>query len=165
MSDEPKSVSRREAFRTLTGAALATTLGPAVLSAQNRPAESSPAAQTAQSTPHVARPQKPNILSITGDGIPLRALSCYGGQLIHTPHIDRIANEGMRFDNSFVTNALCAPSRATLLTGKYDHLNGMVSNPANTTAGITHPLFDAAQETLPKILRRNGYARMPRRKG
>lgn len=63
----------------------------------------------------------------------------------------------MRFDNSFTTNALCAPSRATLLTGKYSHLNGMVSNPAETTDGETHPTFDASQETLPKILKRNGY--------
>ena len=156
-SDQPKSVSRREAFRTLTGVALATTLAPAVLSAQNPPAGSSSPAPRTQGAPHIARHQKPNILWITGEGIPLRALSCYGGQLLHTPHIDRIANEGMRFDNSFVTNALCAPSRATLLTGKYDHLNGMISNPGDTTGGMTSPTFDAAQETLPKILRRNGY--------
>lgn len=64
----------------------------------------------------------------------------------------------MRFENSFVTNALCAPSRATLLTGKYNHLNGMVSNPAETTSGVTvEATFDASQETLPKILKRHGY--------
>ena len=73
--------------------------------------------------------KRPNILWITTEGVPLKVLSCYGSQLMSTPGLDRIAREGMRFENSFVTNALCAPSRAALLTGKYDHLNGMVSNP------------------------------------
>jgi len=85
------------------------------------------------------------------------ALSCYGSQLIKTPNIDRIANEGMRFENSFTTNALCAPSRATLLTGTYNHLNGMVANPADTTGGETSPTFDASQQTFPKLLKRLGY--------
>lgn len=84
-------------------------------------------------------------------------LSCYGGHLLHTPHIDSLAREGMRFENSFVTNALCAPSRATLLTGKYSQLNGMISNPSGTTGTNTHSTFDASQETIAKILKRNGY--------
>ncbi len=100
---------------------------------------------------------KPNILWITGEGVRLHVLSCYGSWLMSTPNIDRIANEGMRFDNSFVTNALCAPSRATLLTGKYDHLNGMTTNPAAPLLGLSHAHFDASQETFPKILKRHGY--------
>src|SRR5574340_463883 len=78
-------------------------------------------------------PDKPNIIWITTEGVPVSVLSCYGSQFIKTPNIDRIANEGMLFTNSFCTNALCAPSRATLLTGKYSHLNGMLSNPGETT--------------------------------
>lgn len=145
-------ITRREALAKIGGAALGSTLASSRLPAQTG----------AQSAPQVKTPRKsnkkPNVLWITGEGVPLKVLSCYGSQLMSTPHIDRIANEGMRFDNSFVTNALCAPSRATLLTGKYSNLNGMLSNPGETTQGVTaSSTFDSAQETLPKILRRNGY--------
>ena len=132
-------------------AALGSALAPGLLPAENPQTQALPRKQTA------AKAGKPNILWITTEGVPLKVLSCYGSQLMKTPNIDRLANEGMRFDNSFTTNALCAPSRATLLTGKYTHLNGMISNPGETTDGVTHPTFDAAQETLPKILKRNGY--------
>ena len=71
---------------------------------------------------------KPNILWITTEGVPVNALGCYGSRIAPTPNIDRIAKGRMLFKNSFCNNALCAPSRATLLTGKYDHLNGMYSN-------------------------------------
>ncbi|HVT85732.1 MAG TPA: sulfatase [Chitinophagaceae bacterium] len=100
---------------------------------------------------------KPNIIWITTEGLPLKVLSCYGGTLIQTPNIDRIAKEGMLFRNSFCTNALCAPSRATLLTGKYSHINGMISNPGSTTNGATRSSFDATQETFAKLLQQNGY--------
>lgn len=130
---------------------LGSTLAPSAIASQ------SSQQSTASSSSPKRQSRQPNILWITGEGVPLNALSCYGSRLIHTPNIDRIANEGMRFENSFVTNALCAPARATLLTGKYNHLNGMVSNPAGTTSGQTSPHFDASQETFPKILRRSGY--------
>jgi arylsulfatase A-like enzyme len=100
--------------------------------------------------------RKPNILWITTEGLPLKVLSCYGGTLIQTPNIDRIAKEGMLFQNSFCTNGLCAPSRATLLTGKYSHLNGMLANPGNVT-GVQDNYFDAKQETFARILQQNGY--------
>ncbi|MGA8109349.1 MAG: sulfatase-like hydrolase/transferase, partial [Acidobacteriaceae bacterium] len=151
MKNDSNSITRRQALARIGGAALGTALTPRLL-ASEVPQESQSARPASG-----PRQQKPNILWITAEGVPLNALSCYGSQLIRTPHIDRLANEGMRFDNSFTTNALCAPSRATLLTGKYSHLNGMVSNPAETTDGETHPTFDASQETLPKILKRNGY--------
>ncbi|MGH9345579.1 MAG: sulfatase family protein [Terriglobia bacterium] len=154
MGDGNRSITRREALAGLGGAALSSALAPAFLSAETGPADPVP---LPKSSPAGHSSAKPNILWITGEGIPLKALSCYGSQLIKTPHIDRIANEGMRFENSFVTNALCAPSRATLLTGKYDHLNGMISNPGATTNGMTHPTFDASQETIAKIFKRNGY--------
>jgi arylsulfatase A-like enzyme len=113
---------------------------------------------TSYSAPNVRKGGKPNVLWITIEGVPLSVIGCYGSKLMSTPHIDRLANEGMRFDNSFTTNALCAPSRALLLTGKYSHLNGMYTNPAETTSGVTtESQFDENQETLPKILKRNGY--------
>src|SRR5690348_9478848 len=154
MKDGRDSITRREALARIGGAALGTAIAPALMEAQ----------QTTKKRPvgkrHPAADSKrPNILWITGEGVPISVLSCYGSRLIKTPNIDRIANEGMRFTNSFCTNALCAPSRATLLTGKYDHLNGMVSNPGETTGGVTESTtsFNASQETLPKILKRNGY--------
>ncbi len=146
MSDGRDTITRREALAKLGGAALASALAPAFLSAQDAPAHAAKASSGSSSSG-----KHPNILWITGEGIPLKALSCYGSQLIQTPHIDRIANEGMRFENSFVTNALCAPSRATLLTGTYNHLNGMISN------GGEGAHFDASQETIAKIFKRNGY--------
>ncbi len=102
-------------------------------------------------------PKQPNILWITGEGVPIDALSCYGGRFLQTPNIDRIAKDGMRFENSFCTNALCAPSRATLLTGTYSHINGITGNPEIISPGQPAPHFDPAQETISKILKRNGY--------
>jgi arylsulfatase A-like enzyme len=71
--------------------------------------------------------KRPNILFIMGDDHTSQAWSCYGSRLsrhIETPHIDRIAREGARLENCFVTNALCVPSRATILTGQYSHHHG-----------------------------------------
>ena len=65
---------------------------------------------------------------ITLDTTNRDALGCYGQTLPLTPHLDRIAREGMLFQNCFCTNALCGPSRATILTGKYSHLNGFLQN-------------------------------------
>ena len=76
------------------------------------------AAQTASGSP-------PNIIFIMSDDHAAHAISSYGSRLIQTPHIDRLAKEGMRFENCFVTNSICTPSRAAILTGKYAHLNGV----------------------------------------
>lgn len=76
------------------------------------------------------------------------AISAYGSRINETPHLDRIANEGMRLDNCFCTNSICAPSRATILTGKYNHLNGVRTLYEN---------FDARQNHVAKILQENGY--------
>lgn len=91
---------------------------------------------------------RPNILFIMTDDHAVRAMSCYGGDLVQTPNMDRIAGEGMRFDNSFVTNSICAPSRAVMLTGKYSHLNGLRDN---------RDEFDGSQQTFVKLLREAGY--------
>lgn len=133
------------------GAFLGSALGAQLPSsiATHRAADATPAT--------IGRKKQPNILWITTEGVPLSVLSCYGSRLMHTPNIDRIANEGMLFENGFVTNGLCAPSRATLLTGKYSHLNGMMTNPGQACVCGQTATFDATQETMPKILRRNGY--------
>ena len=92
--------------------------------------------------------ERPNIIFIMSDDHSEAAISAYGSNLISTPNIDRIANEGAKFNNSFVTNSICAPSRAVLLTGKYSHLNGVLDN---------NQIFDGEQETFPKILQEAGY--------
>jgi len=90
----------------------------------------------------------PNILFIMSDDHAERAISAYGSELILTPNIDRIAQEGVLFRNSFVTNSICAPSRAVMLTGKYSHLNGLRDN---------RDVFDGSQLTFPKLLQEAGY--------
>jgi arylsulfatase A-like enzyme len=92
--------------------------------------------------------KKPNILFIMSDDHAEQAISCYSKKLIHTPSIDRIAQEGILFKNSFVTNSICAPSRATMLTGKYSHENGLRDNSDE---------FDGSQVTFPKLLQKAGY--------
>ena len=77
-----------------------------------------------------------------------QAISAYGSQLIETPNIDRIAHEGMLFTNACVTNSICAPSRATILTGKHTHINGKIDN---------HMPFDTNQITFPQIFQDNGF--------
>ena len=91
---------------------------------------------------------RPNILFIMSDDHAQRAISAYGGSLVSTPNIDRIADEGVIFLNSFVTNSLCTPSRAVLLTGKFSHRNGVRSN---------GDVFDGRQPTFPRILQQQGY--------
>lgn len=90
---------------------------------------------------------KPNILFIFSDDHAQRAISAYGSKVNVTPHIDRLAAEGTRFLNSFVTNSICTPSRATLLTGQYSHLNGVpVFN-----------RFDGTRDHVAKRLQAGGY--------
>lgn len=92
--------------------------------------------------------KRPNILFIMSDDHANNAVSCYGSPLIQTPNIDRIAQEGIRFDQSFVTNSICAPSRAVMLSGKYSHLNGLRDN---------RDEFDGSQLTFPKLFQAAGY--------
>jgi arylsulfatase A-like enzyme len=92
--------------------------------------------------------RRPNIIFIMSDDHGYQAISAYSDKLIQTPNIDRIGREGAVMRNAFVTNSVCSPSRAAILTGKYSHLNGQRDNG-------TH--FDGHQQTLPKILQQNGY--------
>ena len=91
---------------------------------------------------------RPNILFIMSDDHAQRAISAYGGDLAVTPNIDRIADEGALFRNSFVTNSICTPSRAVLLTGTFSHRNGV---------RINGDVFDGRQTTFPRILQQHGY--------
>ncbi len=93
-------------------------------------------------------PARPNILFIFTDDHASHSMSCYGSDINETPNLDRIANEGMRFDNCFVTNSICGPSRAVILTGKYSHLNGF---------RVNGDRFDGSQQTFPKLLQGVGY--------
>jgi len=91
---------------------------------------------------------RPNILFIMSDDHAYQAISAYEDRLLNTPNIDRIANEGMLFTNACVTNSICAPSRAVILSGKHSHLNGKIDN--------IFP-FDTTQITFPQILQDSGY--------
>ncbi|WP_373515634.1 sulfatase-like hydrolase/transferase, partial [Persicitalea sp.] len=91
---------------------------------------------------------KPNILFIMSDDHAYQAISAYSDELIQTPNIDRIAKEGMLFSNASVTNSICAPSRAVILTGKHSHLNGKIDNISP---------FDTTQMTFPQLLQNAGY--------
>ncbi len=102
-------------------------------------------------TPQRKAAERPNIVFIMTDDHAAHALSCYGSRINKTPHIDRLAREGMRFENCFCTNSICSPSRAVILTGKYSHLNGMI---VNIYAGQP---FDGSQQTYPKLLQKAGY--------
>ena len=92
--------------------------------------------------------EPPNLLFIFTDDHAYQAVGAYGSKLNRTPNIDRIAREGMRFDRALVTNSICAPSRAVILTGKYSHLNGVLDNRLQ---------FDGSQQTFPKLLQEAGY--------
>ncbi len=94
--------------------------------------------------------KRPNILIIFSDDHAYQSIGAYGSTLMKTPNIDRIAKEGALFKNVFVTNSLCAPSRATLLTGKYSHINGLKIN------NISNP-FNVQQDLFPRILQSHDY--------
>jgi len=96
----------------------------------------------------VAGDSPPNILFIFADDHAYQALGAYGSVLNQTPNIDRIAATGMRFDRALVTNSICAPSRAVVLTGMYSHANGVLDNVGE---------FDGSQATFPKLLQAAGY--------
>ncbi|MDZ4801611.1 MAG: sulfatase [Bryobacteraceae bacterium] len=95
-----------------------------------------------------ASKKRPNILLMFSDDHAYQAISAYGHKLNQTPNLDRLAKEGMLFTSALVTNSICAPSRAVMLTGKYSHLNGVLDNVME---------FNPAQQTFPKLLQAAGY--------
>ncbi|MDC0050126.1 sulfatase [Verrucomicrobia bacterium] len=99
--------------------------------------------------PSLSAAQRPNILFVFTDDHAAHAISAYGSKINTTPNMDRLANEGMLFKKCYVSNAICGPSRAVILTGKYSHLNGFLQNQREP--------FDGTQQTFPKLLRKVGY--------
>ena len=95
-----------------------------------------------------AAPKRYNIVYIMTDDHTQQMISCYNKRFAHTPNIDRIAENGVKFTSSFVANSISGPSRACLMTGKHSHKNGKVNNDHH---------FDGTQQTMPKLLQAAGY--------
>ncbi|QQE13864.1 sulfatase [Planctomycetota bacterium] len=96
-----------------------------------------------------SQPEKPNIVFIFSDDHALRAIGAYGSGLNETPNIDRLANEGMVFEQSFCTNSISCPSRATILTGKHSHKNGVLGNGAK---------WNSQQYVFSRDMKKAGYS-------
>jgi arylsulfatase A-like enzyme len=99
-------------------------------------------------SPELREAKRPNIVFIMSDDHAYQAISAYSDELIQTPNIDRLAKEGAIFSRATVTNSICAPSRAVMLTGKHSFINGKVDN--------IQP-FDWDQPNFPKLMQANGY--------
>ncbi|MGF1748454.1 sulfatase family protein [Vibrio cionasavignyae] len=95
-----------------------------------------------------AEDTRPNILFIFSDDHANQAISSYNPTLGHTPNIDRIADEGAIFERAFVTNSICQPSRASVMTGKHSHKNGVIDNSSR---------WNPNQVIFPKIMEQSGY--------
>ena len=91
-----------------------------------------------------------NVLYIMTDDHTAQMMSCYDRTHVSTPNLDRIAQDGVRFVNSYVANSLSGPSRACMITGKHSHANGFTNN--------EHGVFDGSQQTMPKLLQAAGYS-------
>src|SRR5438132_12689770 len=97
---------------------------------------------------------RPNIILLYSDDHAAHAVSAYRSHLPYafplpaTPNIDRIAHEGMLFTNAFVTNSICGPGGAAVLTGQYGHLTGVMTNADSLHSTVV---------TFPKLLRASGY--------
>jgi arylsulfatase A-like enzyme len=107
------------------------------------------ACRSGEATSPAAPPRRPNLVFVFSDDHSPAAIGAYGSRINETPGIDRLAREGMTFDTALVTNSICAPSRAVILTGKHSPANGVRDNGA---------VFDGAQTTFPKLLQEAGYA-------
>lgn len=116
------------------------------IGAQGQSGPQAPAAMPIRANPQTH--SRPNIIFILSDDHAYQAISAYGSTLAQTPNIDRIAREGALFTRAMVTNSICGPSRATLLTGKYSHKNGYTLNERR---------FDTHQPVFPSLLQENGY--------
>ena len=137
MNQPPSRIAIRTSLLTLVGCVLVCqVLG----RADTNPGSSPPAEHS-----------RPNIIFIYSDDHAYQAVGVYGDarKLDYTPNIDSIGQAGMRFDRCLTTNSLCGPARATVLTGKYSHLNGFYNN--------TNCRFDGSQMTFPKLLQKAGY--------
>lgn len=101
-----------------------------------------------QQAPKATQSRRPNIVFIFSDDHAYQAMGAYGNKLAQTPNIDRLAREGVLFKNTFITNSICGPSRAILLTGKYSHINGYTVNERQ---------FNPNQFVFPELMQQHGY--------
>lgn len=92
--------------------------------------------------------QPPNIILIIADDVSWNDIGCYGNTAIRTPHIDKMAKNGIRFKNAFVTSSSCSPSRSSIITGRYPHSTG---------AAELHTPLPAHMTFFPELLKKNGY--------
>ncbi|WP_319592405.1 sulfatase [uncultured Draconibacterium sp.] len=92
--------------------------------------------------------QKPNIVFIIADDISWNDFGCYGNEIVKTPNIDKLASEGLRFTNAFLTASSCSPSRCSIISGKYPHSNG---------AAELHTALPESETPFPLLLKENGY--------
>jgi arylsulfatase A-like enzyme len=99
-------------------------------------------------SPAKSASKQPNILFIFTDDHAVQSISAYGSKINKTPNLDRIAKQGVTFERCFCCNSICAPSRASVLTGKHSHMNGQMTN---------ETAFNGSQPTLPKYLQQAGY--------
>jgi arylsulfatase A-like enzyme len=141
MSDET-SIDRRKAIQLIGGGAIGLSVTSWLAACAGR-ARTQPARS------------RPNVIFIMTDDHAQSALGAYGNKILKTPNLDRIANEGLRFQDAFVTNSLCLPSRATYLTGQYSHRHGMRTN--GEESGFTGEPKLRHEQTWPLLLRSAGY--------
>ncbi|MBL8890380.1 MAG: sulfatase-like hydrolase/transferase [Planctomycetaceae bacterium] len=92
--------------------------------------------------------RRPNIVFVFSDDHALQAIGAYGSKINQTPHLDRLASQGLVFDRSYCANSICGPSRACILTGLHSHLNGFRRNGDR---------FDGSQWVFPRVLQEHGY--------
>ena len=104
--------------------------------------------------PSPGKARRPNIIFIMTDDQTVNQMSCYGHPVLRTPNMDRIAREGTRFNNCFCTNSLCAPSRASVLTGCYSNINGITGNSERKGA---EERLNPELPTFPELLKEAGY--------
>ncbi|WP_420707190.1 sulfatase [Streptomyces sp. NRRL S-1448] len=154
----PSGLSRR-AFGGLAGAGAAAAVGG--LGAVAPVAAAGPAAAAAPFTEEAFRAapgrhsRRPNILFILGDDLGWADLSSYGSPHIRTPHLDRLARQGVRFTHAYAGSATCSPTRFSLYTGRY---------PGRTKGGLAEPIADRStgldphHPTLASLLRTAGYS-------
>lgn len=92
--------------------------------------------------------KRPHIIFIIADDVSWNDIGCYGNPFVRTPHIDKIAKEGIRFENAFLTISSCSPSRNSILSGRYPH---------NTGAAELHTPLPEDQVPFPLLLKESGY--------
>ncbi|MBI3279354.1 MAG: sulfatase, partial [Acidobacteria bacterium] len=97
---------------------------------------------------NVAAPRRPNILYVFPDQLRAQSVGCYGNGEVRTPHLDKLAGEGVLFRNTVANTPVCCPARAIMLTGRYAHRNGMVANDLR---------LRESEVTIAEVLAREGY--------